>query len=108
MAHGCRGYTQTPQHHYFGQDEDPELREVGDRDSWNDIQKLLDAAVVDKAKAESKQLASTLHSLQVQNELLHHENESLRAALTTKCKHQKKNKLLNLQQREKYHSGAVL
>jgi hypothetical protein len=90
------------------QDEDPELQEVGDGDSWNDIRKILDAAVTDKAKAESKQLAGALHSIQVQNELLHHENEGLRAALTTKQKHQKKSKLLDLQQREEYHGGAVL
>jgi hypothetical protein len=69
------------------QDEDPELQEVGDGDSWSDIRKILDAAVADKAKAESKQLAAALHSLQVQNELLHYENEGLRAALTTKRKH---------------------
>jgi hypothetical protein len=90
-----------------GQDEDTELRELGDGDTWSDIRKILDAAVVDKAKAESKQLASTLHWLQVQNELLPH-NEGLRAALTTKRKHKKNSKLLDLQQRKKYHGGAVL
>jgi transposase len=91
-----------------GQDEDTELQEVGDGDSWNDIRKILDAAVADKANAEAKRLSSTLHSLQVQNELLHHENEGLRAAITTKRRHQKKSKLLDLQQREEYHGGAVL
>jgi hypothetical protein len=90
-----------------GQDEDIELRELGDGDTWSDIRKILDAAVVDKAKTESKQLASTLHWLQVQNELLHH-NEGLRAALTSKRKHKKNSKLLDLQQRKKYHGGAVL
>jgi hypothetical protein len=90
-----------------GQDKDTELRGLGDGDTWSDIRKILDAAVVDKAKAESKQLASTLHWLQVQNELLHH-NEGLRAALTTKRKHKKNSKLLDLQQRKKYHGGAVL
>jgi hypothetical protein len=91
-----------------GQDEDTELQEVGDGSSWNDIRKILDAAVADKAKVESKQLAGAFHSLQVQNELLHHENEGLRAALTTKRKHQKKSKLLDLHQRKEYRSGAVL
>lgn len=91
-----------------GQDEDTELRQLGDGDTWSDIRKILDAAVADKAKAESKQLALTLHSLQVQNELLHHENEGLRAALTTKRKHKKKSKVLDLQQREEYHGGAAV
>ena len=91
-----------------GQDEDTKLQEVGDGDSWNDIRKILDAAVADKAKAESIRLASTLHSLQVQNELLHHENEGLRAAITTKRKHATKSKVLDLQQRQEYHGGAVL
>lgn len=91
-----------------GQDEDTELQEVGNGDSWNDIRKTLDAAVADKANAEAKRLSSTLHSLQVQNELLHHENEGLRATITTKHRHQKKSKLLNLQQRKEYHGGAVL
>jgi hypothetical protein len=90
------------------QDEDLELQQVGDGNSWNDLRKVLDAAVADKAKPESKQLAGALHSLQVQNELLHHENDGLRVALTTKRKHQKKSKLLDLQQREEYHGGAVL
>ena len=69
------------------QDEDLELQQVGDGNSWNDLRKILDAAVADKAKAESKQLAGALHSLQVQNKLLHDENDGLRAALTTKRKH---------------------
>jgi hypothetical protein len=92
----------------LAQDEDLELQQVGDGNSWNDLQKVLDAAVADKAKAESKQLAGALHSLQVQNELLHHENDGLRATLTTKRKHEKKSKVLDLQQREEYHGGAVL
>ncbi|KAF1941404.1 hypothetical protein EJ02DRAFT_512458 [Clathrospora elynae] len=48
-----------------------------------------------------------MHSLQVQNELLHHEIDGLRNALTTKKKHQKKSKPLDLQQRKEYHGGAV-
>jgi hypothetical protein len=90
------------------EDEDTELRELGDGDTWRDIRKILDAAVADRAKAEGKRVAAALHSLQVQNELLHHENEGLRAALTTKQRQEKKSKVLDLQQREEYHSGAVL
>jgi hypothetical protein len=64
--------------------------------------------VTDKAKGEGKRLAGTLHSLQVQNKLLHHKNNGLCAALTTKQKHKKKSKVLDLQQCEEYHGGAVL
>jgi hypothetical protein len=48
-----------------------------------------------------------LHHLANQNELLTDENEGLRDALTTKKKHNKKGKVLDLQQRQEYHSGAV-
>jgi hypothetical protein len=90
------------------QDKDKELQELGDGDSWNDIRKVLDVAVTDKAKGEGKRLAGALHSLQVQNELLHHKNNGLHAVLTTKQKHKKKSKVLDLQQREEYHGSAVL
>ncbi|KAF1952888.1 hypothetical protein CC80DRAFT_368901, partial [Byssothecium circinans] len=49
----------------------------------------------------------SLHQLQVQNELLYHENDGLREALTAKEKHKKRGKPLDLQQREEYHGGAV-
>jgi hypothetical protein len=87
---------------------DAELQELGDGDSWNNIQKTLDAAVTDRANSESKRLAAAFHSLQVQNELLHHENEGLRAVISTKQKHATKSKTLDLQQRKEYHGGAVL
>jgi hypothetical protein len=90
------------------QDEDIKLRELGDGDSWSDLRKILDAAVTDKAKSEGKRVAAALHSLQVQNKLLHHENKGLHAALTTKQKHKKKSKVLDLQQRKEYHGGAML
>jgi hypothetical protein len=90
------------------QDEDIELRELGDGDSWSDLRKILDAAVTDKAKSEGKHVAAALHSLQVQNKLLHHENKGLHTALTTKKKHKKKSKVLDLQQHKEYHGGAML
>ncbi|KAI1676182.1 DDE-1 multi-domain protein [Pyrenophora tritici-repentis] len=43
----------------------------------------------------------------VQNELLRHEMEGLRAALSHKQKHKGKGKALDLQQRKEYHGGAV-
>jgi hypothetical protein len=61
------------------QDEDIKLRELGDGDSWSDLRKILDAAVTDKAKSEGKHVAAALHSLQVQNKLLHYENKGVLA-----------------------------
>jgi hypothetical protein len=63
--------------------------------------------VVDGASKSSQKLKAALHSFQVQNELLHYENNGLRAALTVKKKHCKKNRPLDLQQRKEYHGGAV-
>jgi hypothetical protein len=47
------------------EDEDIELRELGDGDTWRDIRKILDAAVAERAKDEGKRVAAALHSLQV-------------------------------------------
>jgi uncharacterized membrane protein len=89
------------------QDRTPEIGEHGDGDSWSQLRKVFDAAVADKAKVESKRLAASLHSLQTQNELLHHENNGLRAAIGVKKRHRKKSYKLDLQQRREYHGGAV-
>ena len=90
-----------------GQGEASQIGEHGDGDSWSQLRKSFDAAVADRAKVEAKQLAVSLHSLQTQNELLHHENDGLRAALSTKKKQQQKSTQLDLQQPEEYHGGAV-
>jgi hypothetical protein len=58
-------------------------------------------------QTESRKLRSSLHHISVQNELLKHENQGLREALSHKQKHKKKSKPLNLQQRQEYHGGAV-
>jgi hypothetical protein len=63
--------------------------------------------VKDTTADEAKQLSLTLHHLQVQNELLNHKDHGLREALSSKKKHSKKGKALNLQQRQEYHGGAV-
>jgi hypothetical protein len=60
----------------FDQDEDIKLRELGNGNSWSNLRKVLDAAVTDKVKSEGKRVAAALHSLQVQNELLHHETRA--------------------------------
>jgi hypothetical protein len=71
------------------------------------MDRLIRAAVKDNAAEEGRKLSDSLHCLQVHNELLQHENKGLREALTTKRKHKKKGKVLNLKQRQEYHGGAV-
>jgi hypothetical protein len=89
------------------QDEGPEIGEPRDGDNWRQLRNLFDVAVKDKDELEAKRLSTALHLLQVQNELLHHKNEGLRSALTTKKKHKKKSRPLDLQPQEEYHDGAV-
>jgi hypothetical protein len=74
---------------------------------WRKMDRLVRVAVKDTATEEAKKLRGSLHSLQVQNELLHHENQGLREALTVKKKHTKRSQTLDLQQRKEYHGGAV-
>jgi hypothetical protein len=73
---------------------------------WHQADRLLQAAI-DKSSSEAKEVSTLLHHLSNQNELLQDENKGLRDALTTKKKHNKKGKVLNLQQRKEYHGGAV-
>lgn len=89
------------------QDEASELGQYGDGDSWRELRKIFDAAVANKAQVEAQRLKASLHSLQVQNELLHHENDGLTEALNTKKKRKKKSNTMELQQRKEYHGGAV-
>jgi hypothetical protein len=79
----------------------------GNGSSWNDLHRLYNVAVKDNGGAAAKELSGALHSLQVHNELLLHENTGLRDALTTKRKRSKKGKTLDLQQRKEFKSAAV-
>jgi hypothetical protein len=54
-----------------------------------------------------KKLSETLHSLAIQNELLHNENDGLREALNNKKKRKDRGKRLNLQRENSYHGGAT-
>jgi regulator of replication initiation timing len=74
--------------------------------TWREADRLLHAAI-DTSSSEAKKLSTLLHYLANKNELLTNENEGLRDALSTKKKHNKKGKALDLQQREEYHGGAV-
>ncbi|CAE7020042.1 hypothetical protein PTTW11_02997 [Pyrenophora teres f. teres] len=96
-------FNKTPQQQLNG----VKVGQQGDGDSWRQLRNFLDALVEDRAKVESKRLEQSLHSLQVQNELLHHENEGLRSLLNNKKKRNNKSKVLDLQHSEEYHGGAV-
>ncbi|KAF1938280.1 hypothetical protein EJ02DRAFT_474070, partial [Clathrospora elynae] len=93
--------------HTSNGDESSSSEPQGDGSSWKQLRHLIDNAMKDKAEKPSQKLSAAMHSLQVQNELLHHKIDGLRSALTTKKKHQKKSKPLDLQQRKEYHSGGV-
>ncbi|EMD86697.1 hypothetical protein COCHEDRAFT_1023903, partial [Bipolaris maydis C5] len=71
-------------------DTDTGFGEACDGDSWRHLPKSFDAANT------AKQLKQAFHSLQIQNELLHHENEELRGSITTRKHRQSERKLLNL------------
>ncbi|RMZ66324.1 pogo transposable [Pyrenophora seminiperda CCB06] len=90
------------------QNEDLAIREHGDGDSWLQLRKFFDAAVANKAKVEAKRLSQSLHSLQVNNELLRDQNAGLQQELDAKGKTKAAKHTMDLQQREEYHGGAVL
>ncbi|KAF7571262.1 TolA, Membrane protein involved in colicin uptake [Pyrenophora tritici-repentis] len=89
------------------QDEASRLGQHGDGDSWRELRKVFDAAVDNKARLEARRLEASLHSLQVQNELLHYENDGLLQAAKGQKKHKTKSKTMDLQRRKEYHGGAV-
>jgi hypothetical protein len=71
------------------------------------MRQLVQSSVKEGAEKEANKLTKLLHHQQVENELLHYENNGLRAALSTKARHKKKGKPLDLQQRKEYYSRAV-
>jgi hypothetical protein len=75
--------------------------------NWNQMERLVQSTVKDTVAENSKHLSLALHHLQVQNNLLKHENKSLKKALNVKKKHQKKSKTLDLQQHQEHYEGAV-
>jgi hypothetical protein len=75
---------------------------------WRKIRKLINESVKDGARKEAKTLTQVFHHLQANNELITQENAGLREAVQSKKKHKKKGVPLDLQQRQKYHGGAVM
>ncbi len=76
-------------------------------DDWRKLDRLVRSTVTEQGAVESRKLRSSLHHIAIQNELLRAEIEGLRDALVVKKRHNKKSKVLNLQQRGEYHGGAV-
>lgn len=62
---------------------------------------------MDKDKVVAKQVEQALHSLQVKNELRHHENDGLHTALNTRTKRKLISKALDLQRSDQQHGGVV-
>jgi hypothetical protein len=93
--------------HTSEQDEAVKPGQQGDGDSWTQVRKVFGAAVADKAKVEAKQLLQSIHSLQVNNALLHDQNEGLQQELNAISKLQIKRTTLNTQEGEECHGGAV-
>jgi hypothetical protein len=83
------------------------LKSEGYNSTWRDLRKIFDAAVSDTAARSSQKLGRALHSLQVQNELLSHENQGLRTSLEGKNTRKSKDKTLSLQQRKELHRPAM-
>jgi hypothetical protein len=75
--------------------------------NWQHMECLVRAAVDNASTKDTKQLALTLHHLQVENELLNSEDKDLRNAINTTKKYQKHSKPLDLQQQQQYYGSAV-
>jgi hypothetical protein len=75
---------------------------------WIHMERLLRSVVEDRSSDQSNQLSASLHHLQIQNEVLHHEHKGLKASLNTKRKRKKHSKALPFEQSGEYHGGAVL
>jgi hypothetical protein len=74
---------------------------------WRKMSRLVRSAVKDESSKEARRLSRSLHHISVQNQLLHHEIQGFKEALTVKRKHTKYGATLDLQQRREYHGGSV-
>jgi hypothetical protein len=74
---------------------------------WRKIRRVVEQVVKDGKQRKALKISESFHHLQVTNELLREENDGLQNELKLKQKHKKKGKVLDLQQREEYHSSAV-
>lgn len=74
---------------------------------WRKIRRVVEQVVKDGEQRKAQKISESFHHLQVTNELLREENNGLQNALKRKQKHKKKGRVIDLQQREEYHGGAV-
>jgi hypothetical protein len=63
--------------------------------------------VKDTSSKEAKSLSVAFYKLQVNQELKDYQTAGLESALKVRKKQKKKSTILDLQQREEYHGGAV-
>ncbi|KAF2727386.1 hypothetical protein EJ04DRAFT_451419 [Polyplosphaeria fusca] len=74
---------------------------------WRKMDRIVRSAVRDQGSKDTQKLRQSLHHLSIQNELLKHEMDGIKQALSAKKKREKKGKALDLQQRKEYHGGAI-
>ena len=74
---------------------------------WLKMETLLNLISRDKGSKETKKLWRSIHSPSTRVDYLRHEIEGLKKSLKIKEKHNKRSKVLPLQQRQEYHGGAV-
>jgi hypothetical protein len=76
-------------------------------EDWLKMETLLRRIAKDKSSRDAKKMRRSIHHISVKSSLLQHEIDGLKKTLKTQKKHKKKNKALDLQQRQEYHGGAV-
>jgi hypothetical protein len=75
--------------------EDPEFEQLEKVLDWKDLKRLYNSVVVDQSTKEAKILASSLHYLSTQFELISAENTGLRTSLQDKTKHKIRGQVLS-------------
>ncbi|KNG48587.1 pogo transposable [Stemphylium lycopersici] len=74
---------------------------------WRKIERLLRQAGDDIYDENSKKLSQTIHTISAKNQLLQHENNSLREALSNEKRRRQRGKALLLEPPADYDGGAV-
>ncbi|KAF1359491.1 hypothetical protein EJ07DRAFT_119946, partial [Lizonia empirigonia] len=80
---------------------------VYSNEDWLKIETLLQRIAKDKSSRDAKKMRRSIHYISVKTSLLQHEIDGFKKILKKQKKHKKKNKALDLQQRQEYHGGAV-
>jgi hypothetical protein len=107
VAGRCRRCTGTLQQPPQPHDEDKEIGEHGDGSIWPELRKFFDAAVARKNRIEAKRLSQSLHSLQVNNEVLRARNKELQHELNVIKKRPTQRTTLATQDGDDWYGGAI-